>query len=186
MTKPSGRRSPGPAGALGTGHWGEPLTEAESSAKVTYTKIGLGSRVSGLGSRVSGVLRLSGVGSLLFPSGARCAGPGGGGRRILPGTTTAPGVRKGIGSALALLPLLVCCGLASPAPALTRRTRWAAGILVASLASLALLTPEPAKAQTTGTVSNITQTTNTNLRVTSTLCRVNASPLAGPAPAGTR
>ena len=44
MAKPSGRRSPGPAGALGSGHvlssgpLGDPLTEAESSAKVTYTK----------------------------------------------------------------------------------------------------------------------------------------------------
>ena len=70
----------------------------------------------------------------------------GGGRRIFSETTSAPGGRRGIGSALTLLPLLVCCGLASPAPALTRRTRWAAGILVASLA---LLAPDLAKAQTT-------------------------------------
>ena len=89
----------------------------------------------------------------------------GGGRRIFSETTTAPGVRKGIGSALALLPLLVCCGLVSPAPALTRRTRWAAGILVASLASLALLPPEPAGAQTTiDLVSNTGQTGSLNTR----------------------
>ena len=64
-----------------------------------------------------------------------------------------------MGSALALLPLLVCCGLASPAPALTRRTRWAAGMFMASLAFLALLSPEPAKAQTSITlISNTGQT----------------------------
>ena len=83
--------------------------------------------------------------------------PAGGGRRIFSETTTAPGVRRGIGSALALLPLLVCCGLVSPAPVLTRRTRWAAGILMVSLASLALLLPAPAEAQTSVNVSNITE-----------------------------
>ena len=65
--------------------------------------------------------------------------PGGGGRS---------GVRRGIGSAVTLLPLLVCCGLLPPLPALPRRTRWAAGTLIVSLASLALLPPAPAEAQT--------------------------------------
>ena len=88
----------------------------------------------------------------------------GGSRRIVSESTTAPGGRRGIGSALALLSLLACCGLVPPAPALTRRTRWAAGIFIASLASLALLTPELAKAQTENVSlasSAVTQTSAT-------------------------
>ena len=92
----------------------------------------------------------------------------GAGRRIFSETTTAPGVRRGIGSALVLLPLLACCGLLPPAPALTRRTRWAAGILMASLASLALLPPEPAQAQTTvDLVTNTSLAPGSNVHVRS-------------------
>ena len=84
----------------------------------------------------------------------------GGGRRIFSEATTTPALRRGISSALALLPFLVCCGLVSPAPALTRRARWAAGIFIASLASLALLPPEPARAQTSSTLISNTGQTN--------------------------
>ena len=65
-------------------------------------------------------------------------------------------------SALALLPLLVCCGLAPSAPALPRRTRWAVGVLLASLASLVLLPPAPAGAQSSTTlISNTGQSNST-------------------------
>ena len=69
-------------------------------------------------------------------------------RLLFPGGGRRAGVRRGIGSAVTLLPLLVCCGLLPPLPALPRRTRWAAGSLIVSLASLALLPPAPAEAQT--------------------------------------
>ena len=70
-----------------------------------------------------------------------------------------------IGSALALVSLLGCCGLLPPAPNLGRRSRWALGVL-SLLAGAVLLPPAPAEAQTTVNVSNISQTSSGNIGAT--------------------
>ena len=51
-------------------------------------------------------------------------------RRVLPETAPAPGGGRRLGSTLALLLLLACCGLLPAAPTLIRRSRW--GLLVPS------------------------------------------------------
>ena len=53
-----------------------------------------------------------------------------------------------MGSALALLSLLGCCGLLPPAATLAQRSRWALGVL-SLLAGAVLLPPDTAQAQTT-------------------------------------
>ena len=67
--------------------------------------------------------------------------------RILPEAAPARRGGRRIGSAIALLPLLACCGLLPPASTLARRSRWALGVL-ALLAGAALLPSAPAEAQT--------------------------------------
>ena len=70
-----------------------------------------------------------------------------------------PARRSGrrIGSALALLSLLACCGAVPPAPNLGRRSRWALLGVLSLLAGVVLLPSAPAQAQTR-TISNFTET----------------------------
>ena len=62
-----------------------------------------------------------------------------------------------IGSALALLSLLACCGAVPPAPNLGRRSRWALLGVLSLLAGVVLLPSAPVQAQTR-TISNLTET----------------------------
>ena len=91
----------------------------------------------------------------------------GAGCQILP--EAAPTWRAGgrcIGPAIALLPLLACCGLLPSTTALARRSRWALGVL-SLLAGVVLLPPAPAEAQTTiDLVSNFNETLDTDTRRT--------------------
>ena len=74
-------------------------------------------------------------------------------RRILPEAAPARRGGRRIGPAIALLPLLVCCGLLPSAPTLTRRSRWAWAYF-SLLAGAALLLPAQVQAQSVN-VSNI-------------------------------